>query len=99
MFKRRRVKQVLVREMHILNVSFSAVIQIGDVEGRVDPADYAETYGGYRGASSFITEEIQPAVNLRLHYANQTDEDLSDLNLYGEGVETFRPNTSGGGAR
>jgi len=91
MIKRNRSKQVIVRHVKVLSVYYSGVVQVGDVLGPVYGFAYGEATAGPRGAGSFGTEEIQSAVNSRLHFANQTDENVHDTNIYGEGVVMFRP--------
>lgn len=99
MIRRDRPKQVYVQNTLVLDVSVSAVLQVGDVFGPVDPFSYGEAYGAYRGAPSFVTEaELEP-VNTRLHYANQVDEDYRDSNIVGEQLEVFSPNVRGVKAR
>jgi hypothetical protein len=95
MFKRDRVRQSVVKYMHISDISTTGILQIGDVYDSVNPFSYAEAYAGYRGAPSFNTHEVLPRMDTRLHYANQVDEDVRDYNIYGEQPETFRPNVRG----
>ncbi len=92
MIKRDRAKQVMVENVIALEIGNASVMVIGDVLGPCTPFTYSETYAGLRGPGSFVTAETLPPVNNRLNYNNQVDEDVRDLNLWGESVETFRPN-------
>ncbi|MBL0386736.1 hypothetical protein JJB07_08730 [Tumebacillus sp. ITR2] len=99
MFPRNKSRQLVIANAKVLFVANSAVLQIGDVYGCVDPFSYGEAYGGYRGAPSFITKETAEPINTNLHFANQTDEDTTDSNFIGEGQETIIPNIRGVKAR
>jgi len=99
MFKRDRPKQIHVHTMHVLSITSSGVVQLGDVFGRVEPFEYGEAYAGYRGAASFLTTDQPAPVNTRLHFANQLDEDVLDLDILDEAIVVFTPNTYGGGTR
>ena len=99
MIKRDRSKQVLVQSAHFQSFLFSGVLQVGDVFGDCYPFSYSEAYGGYRGAPSFATQEVATPQSTRLHFANQVDEDMNDITVTGEQVQTFIPNIRGGKAR
>ena len=99
MIRRDRSKQVIVENVIIETIYFSAVVQVGDVYGTSHPFTYQEAYGGYRGAPSFVTAETPERVDTRLHFANQLDEDVLDYGIIGEDVITYLPNTSGVEAR
>lgn len=95
MYRQDRSKQVIVNNISVDQVTFSAVLQIGDVNEDSYPFSYGEAYGGYRGAPSFVTSEGAEPIDDRLHYANQLDEDVTDWNIYGEKLEMNRPNIRG----
>ncbi|KEO82891.1 hypothetical protein [Tumebacillus flagellatus] len=99
MFPRNKSRQTVVGGVKVIFLANSAVLQVGDVYGCVDPFSYSEAYGGYRGAPSFITKETAEPVNTRLHFANQADEDTTDFNFFGEGQEAIIPNVRGEKAR
>lgn len=99
MIKRDRSKQIMINNIKVGSLIFSAVLQVGDVYEDCHPFSVGDAYGGYRGAPSFETEEELKPINTRLHYANQLDEDVTDYNIFGEKFETFRPNIRGEKAR
>jgi hypothetical protein len=99
MIRRDRKKQVIIGDVNILTVYFSAVVQVGDVYADCWPFSYGEAYGGYRGAPSFATEDVPPPQDTRLHFANQLDEDVRNSDIIGDNIEVFRPNIRGEAAR
>ncbi|HEU4964362.1 MAG TPA: hypothetical protein VFV52_11010 [Bacilli bacterium] len=99
MILRDRPKHVIIDQTLVLSITFSGIVQVGDVFGEVSPFSYGESYGGYRGAPSFVTKEVAERIDTRLHYANQLDEDVRDANILGRAHEVLRPNIRGEKAR
>jgi hypothetical protein len=100
MYRRDRSKTIHVNNIKLENITFSAVVQIGDVYEDCVPFSIGDAYGGYRGAPSFVSNAVQEKpIDTRLHYANQLDEDVTDYNIFGEKMEMFRPNIRGEEAR
>jgi hypothetical protein len=96
MFRRDRSKQVNVNNILVIQITFSAVMQVGDVHDDCHPFSMGDAYGGYRGAPSFVSNAVlEEPINTRLNYANQLDEDVTDYNIFGEKFEMFRPNIRG----
>lgn len=91
MIKRDRAKQVMIENVVVSVLGIGAVMVVGDVQGPCTPFIYRETYAGFRGAGSFVTEERLKPQNTRLNYNNQVDEHIRDSNIFGEAVETDRP--------
>lgn len=99
MIKKNRTRQTIVGLISVVDIGPSGIVQVGDVRDEVDLFSYGEVYAGYRGAASFAEEAILEPVNTRLHYQNQSDEDVSNDNIWGPFQEVLRPNIRGEKAR
>lgn len=78
--RRNRKKEVFVDHIVVVSLSAAATLQVGDVQQAI-PSAKSRSFGGQRGAPSFVAGQFAAYQETILHFVNHRDQDRGDQQI------------------